>query len=281
MIQNMSNLTPNTAWVFDVDGVITNPKEKKITQEGLIEEIAKRVDDGDIVTLNTGRSVSWVEERALNPLLEAIHDKTKLSDLFIVGEKGATWAFFQNGKLITQIDKTCSLPASLREDLRNLITKEFSDCMFYDESKLTLISLEMKDGYEIADYTQRQLVLVKRLREILDQPEYKNLNLRIDPSVIAVDIQAPATGKHMGARRIENWLNEKHIQPLKIIMVGDSQADTEMAEELQHGKYSVEFVFVGDQSKLDTSKLKNKPTFTKNLYEAGTLEFFTNLANTQ
>jgi hydroxymethylpyrimidine pyrophosphatase-like HAD family hydrolase len=259
-------------WIFDIDGVITSPQEKQVTQEGLIEAIAKKIDTGDIVTLNTGRSITWTNERVLIPLLKAIKDKTKLTDIFIVGEKGGSWAYFENNMLITKIDETCKLPDSLRKELKELIEREFSDCMFYDESKLTLISLEMNDECKIADYSQKQLTLVEKLKEIVSRPEYKELNIKVEPSIIAVDIQAPKTGKHLGARKIESWIKEKQINPSKLITLGDSQADTEMAEELQN-EYPVVFVFTGDPAKLDSSKLQQEPIITKSQHEAGTLEF--------
>ena len=258
-------------WVFDVDGVITNPTKKRIAQQGLAEEVAGKINHGDIVTFNTGRSIDWVEERVLNVLLKNINDNSKLLDLFVVGEKGATWAFYKENKLITEVDKTCRLPDSLRAELKELINNEFSDCMFYDESKLTLISLEMLDGYNLDDYTTQQKLLISKLREILAKPEYSGLNARIDATIIAVDVQSSITGKHMGARRIEQWLKQKNINPSKIIMIGDSQFDTEMAEELQD-EYLVEFVFVGEPTKLDTSKLKNEPIITDARYDKGTLE---------
>lgn len=45
-----------------------------------------------------------------------------------------------------------------------------------------------------------------------------------------------------------------------------------MAEELQD-EYSVEFVFVGDPSELDKSRLHCPVIFTNKKYDAGTLEF--------
>jgi hydroxymethylpyrimidine pyrophosphatase-like HAD family hydrolase len=267
-----SSYSSKTVWIFDVDGVLTNPQRKTITQEGLIEKIAEKLDKGDVIALNTGRSLSWVEERVLRPFMKLIKEKSKLVNLFVVGEKGGTWAFFENGAMIVKIDKSFDLPESLKQEIRQLIKNDFSDSMFYEASKLTIISPEMIDGYEIADYAREQSVLVKRLKRILNKPKYRKLKLKIDPSIIAVDVQIPRAGKHSGVRRIENWLKGKSITPSKVIMIGDSQADTEMAEELQN-EYPVEFVFVGDPKKVKTDKLKCEPIFTQKLFEAGTLEF--------
>jgi hypothetical protein len=135
-----------------------------------------------------------------------------------------------------------------------------------------MISTEMIDGHSISEYTQRQQVLTDRMKSVLSKPEYQGLNLKIDPTTIATDIQNSHVGKHLGARRIVDWLKEKAIQPQHILTIGDSQSDTEMAEELQD-EYDVEFVFVGDPSKLNVDKLKSKPVFTTKRFGEGTLEF--------
>ncbi len=144
--------------------------------------------------------------------------------------------------------------------------------MFYDASKLTMISTEMIDGKQISDFHTNQTQLVERMRKILNDPSYKDLNLRIDPTTIATDIQNAHVGKHLGARRIAEWMKEKGINAKHIITVGDSQSDSEMAEELQD-EYSVEFVFVGDPAKLDKSRLRCPVIFTNQKYSAGALEF--------
>ncbi len=269
--------TPKYCFIFDVDGVITNPAEKKVTEKGLIETIAQKLDKGDIVTLNTGRSLSWMMDRVIKPIEDVVKDKKNLDNFLAVGEKGGSWLLFRSGEWITEVDKNVSVPEGLQDTIRNLINTEFNDCMFYDESKLTMISTEMVDGHSIAEYTEKQRVLVEKMKEILEQNEFKKLDLKIDPTIIATDIQANHAGKHLGARRIANWLKEKGIKPEHIIAVGDSQSDTEMAEELQN-EYLLDFVFVGNSEKLDSSKLKKKPIFTKNRYGEGTLELLRNIS---
>lgn len=49
-----------TAYLFDVDGVITNPTEKKITENSLLTILAEKLQANIPVTLNTGRSNEWM-----------------------------------------------------------------------------------------------------------------------------------------------------------------------------------------------------------------------------
>lgn len=260
------------AWIFDVDGVITNPQEKKVTEEGLIDAIADRLKKGEVVTLNTGRSLSWIMDKVIKPIEESVDDKSVLDKFLAVGEKGGDWLSYQEGEWTTFIDEAISIPESLQNEVQGLIASEFQDSMFYDESKLTMISTEMADGHSIPDYTQRQHTLRGKMEEILTKPEYGSLDLKIDLTTIAVDIQNKHVGKHLGARRIADWLKDKGVKPEHILTIGDSQSDTEMAEELQD-EYPVDFVFVGEPAKLNSEKLKNKPIFTSKRFGEGTLEF--------
>ena len=266
------------AFLFDVDGVISDPGEKRITTDGLSEAIASRINQGDIVSLNTGRSLSWlIEHDVIGSIERAVTDKTKLADLIAVGEKGGTWLTYENGGWKTNIDEGIKVPERLKGTIRNLIESEFSDSMFYDTSKITMISTEMIDKYDIPTFTKRQQdILVPRMNEILTRPDYKNLDLKIDPTTIATDIQDKQVGKHFGARRIVRWLQEKGIKPEHFITIGDSQSDSEMAEELQD-EYSTEFVFVGDPAKFNQDKLRCKIVMPEKRFGEGTLEYLKTL----
>ena len=265
-------------WIFDVDGVITNPVEKKITEKGLIEAISGKLDKGDVVTLNTGRSISWMIDRVIRSIEKTVANKDSLDRFLAVGEKGGAWLFLQNGQWKIHVDEKISLPKHLQDEVKELINTEFKDCMFYDDSKLTMISTEMIDGHSMSEYAQKQQVLTDRMKLILLKPEYYKLNLKIDPTTIATDIQNSHVGKHFGARRITDWLIEKGIRPIKIIAIGDSQTDIEMAEELQ-AEFDLEFVFVGDGSKLKSDSLNKTPTFTNSHFGEGTLEYLLKTSN--
>ena len=259
-----------TCWIFDVDGVITDPVEKKVIEPELFNEISKRLSSHDVVALNTGRSLSWMIDRVISPLENYVADKSYFSNFIGVGEKGGAWVVYEDENWKNNIDLNISVPKELQDEIKNMITKNFSDSMFYDESKLTMISTEMLDGYNNDLYLQKQKEIVGQMRKALEK--YKNLDLKIDPTQIATDIQNSRTGKHLGAKRIENWLEQNGIKPEKIFMFGDSQSYTEMVEELQE-RYPAEFVFVNDPSKLDTGKIKCKISYASKKFSRGTLEF--------
>ena len=79
-------------WIFDVDGVITDPKTKEITNSKIIEIIKERLSLGSKVAFNTGRSAEWLEHKVINPLREIIISNVKnylpLTNLVSICEMG-------------------------------------------------------------------------------------------------------------------------------------------------------------------------------------------------
>src|SRR3989338_2055506 len=143
----------DTSWIFDIDGVVTNPTEKKIKKLQILDHIAERLQQREPVIFNTGRSLSWVIEKVLNPLIKKIKDKKLLENLFIVGEKGGTWLTFgRDGKIQQHKDSSISAPTSLQQKIKNLVKRKYLHSMFYDETKQTMISVEMHDNYDLEEY---------------------------------------------------------------------------------------------------------------------------------
>ncbi len=85
----MNTNAPNIALLFDVDGVLTNPTTKQV-QPALITALSQLLQSGYLITFNTGRSISWLEQPLLQPLIQSI-DQQKAQNLLAIGEKGGTW----------------------------------------------------------------------------------------------------------------------------------------------------------------------------------------------
>lgn len=258
--------------IFDVDGVITNPQTKRITEPEILDEIIKRLEKEEPIALNTGRSVQWVKERVLNPLIKKIKDKIILQNLLTVGEKGGTWAEFDDqGNLAKNIDNNISVPNDLKNEIRNLIHAKYSDSMFYDESKLTMITSEMKDGYPLNDYRKKQIALSVEIKTLLANKGLTN-KFKVDPTTIATDIENKFVGKHFAIKRIIDWVKKKGINPQKYITFGDSfESDIPMAKELHSQGLRVEFAYVGEED-IDTSKYTFPIKISQDKYGKGTLE---------
>lgn len=264
-------------YIFDVDGVISDPKEKRPTIEGILDIIAYKLSKNEPVALNTGRSLSWMIERIITPLLLKVNDKKFLQNFFAVGEKGGTWLTFdKEGVQEEHKDASISVPSELQQKVRKLIKSDFSATTFFDDSKLTMVSTEMHDGFDDEKrkqlYEPAQKALVLKLEELLGEKGLK-YDFKVDPTTIATDIENKHVGKDFAVKRIIKWLEEKKIKPQKYITFGDSKSDIPMAQELYRQGLSVEFVFVGKKSDVNSSDYPFPVKITNAQYQLGTLEY--------
>lgn len=260
------------AWIFDVDGVLSD-LEEKISDHEILKHIASLLKKGEAVALNTGRSFTTIERSVLEPLYTYIEDKAHLKNMFIVCEMGNVLGFYEDGTFKKKLLDDPILP-ELAEQIQEIVEKDFSTAMFFDESKETMISIEVRDGFDMEIYKKAQDLLHEKISDLLLSNKYLQLNLVIGRNPIAIDIQYEDAGKHLGAERIEDWMMAEEIKPDAIYMIGDSPSDSRMAEELQN-TYNVTFVYVGEKEKLDTDKLMCEIVYTKEKYNKGTLEFLT------
>ena len=275
--QREQERTVDTAWVFDVDGVITDPQEKKVKVPGILDQIARKLEKGEPVALNTGRSVEWMKERVINPLAERIKDKKALQNFLAVGEKGGTWAEFdEDGNLLEKKDDNISVPDDLRNKVRDLINSDYSDSMFVDESKLTMISTEMKDGYSLEKYKNKQQDLIPQLKTLLQRRNISD-KFKVDPTTIAVDVENKFVGKHFAVKRIIEWVKGRGIKPQMFIAFGDSfRSDVPMAWEIHSQGLPVEFVYVGREH-IQTTNYPFSIKRPQAHFDKGTLEFLKTL----
>lgn len=282
-----SNKNPSFAYLFDVDGVITDPKEKKITEDRLLDMLAEKLESNLPVTLNTGRSNEWMIERVINPLTIRLEDKSVLKNFFAVGEKGLTWASFNENLMQGVFNKTGGQVRgfdisvfldrdtvrhfeTLKNEVKKLIKGQYSHSTFFDDTKKAMISAEMNDGYHQPDYHKEQSGFVRAIEILLENHSLRD-KFRIDPSTISTDIQIPEAGKHLGARHIMDWLKSRNINPAHFITIGDSVSDLEMADELYSQGRSVEFWYVNPSKPLDLTKPYPVKVSTKE-FSAGTVE---------
>jgi len=262
----------NTAYLFDVDGVLTDPREKRVIETELFTKIIVLLRSQYAVCLNTGRSTGWIKKQFISPLLDRITDKKILGNFFVIGEKGGAWITFSgDGSMIPGIDKAISVPEKLNEKVSQLINEKYSEAMFFDDSKKTMISIEMHDGYDLEQFHKWQTELIKDLENLLkDSGQTGKYN--IDPTIIATDIENPQAGKARGADLFLEFLRYRAIKADRFIAFGDSVSDLEMTDELYRKRQKVEFIFVGDPAKLGEVR-KGYPIQKIGGFSKGTLEY--------
>lgn len=252
------------AWIFDVDGVIANPETKTPNPE-ILTHLEHILTTEDILSINTGRSVSWLQDNLFSKL--NLTDKT--STLFFSCEQGGVWGFVKSSEVKTFVDNNQIISPELQEKVKELV-KPYTT-LFYDDSKKTMISLEMNDGTDLQEFEKEKEKLTPILQTLIDEHGGQYV---VSPSIIALDLQKRFEGKDQGVTRILSMWAERNLNPDEVITVGDSPSDILMAEELHLAHFNVEFVYVGDkdlEGNKDISVVK-----TREKFEKGTLEYLAN-----
>jgi hydroxymethylpyrimidine pyrophosphatase-like HAD family hydrolase len=265
----------DTVYVFDLDGVITNPEDSSV-DEILIQHIRNILMQSGHVAVNTGRSYEWVEENLVHKLL-AIGDLDIYHRLYIVCEKGGESRIWQDGTFVSQpsrfalhTDVTKSVHALLEKHQKEL------DTMFWDGTKQTMATIEKYPEATLQEFHHQQEFLKHLLETTLSADDIK-----IDVTTIATDVESHLAGKHAGAELIYEWVaSHTSFTQDAYICFGDSVSDYEMARYFAQQNAKTTFVYVGKPVSINEEAGVTLVT-TKALYSAGTREYFSQYASVQ
>jgi hypothetical protein len=270
---------PLTAWFLDVDGPVSDPERKRVTRPRVLDELVLRLEHGEPVILNTGRSLAWVLDHVVAPLRQrclvaGLDPDALMRDRFaVVGEKGGALATYRaDGALVLEHDRRLAVPLEVRAAVARLVESGHGAAMFVDAGKETMVSVEMADGLDVATYRPAQAAFTAELTALLDDLGMGGGQVRVDATRIAVDVQHPRAGKALGAERGLAWLRSRGVRATRAVCVGDSASDIEMADATHAAGLATEFVFVG--ADLDAA-FRHRPyrvTVTRGHMERGTEE---------
>ncbi len=257
------------AWLFDVDGVITDPQAKQVTSPKIIDAIIEKLSQKEPVGLITGRSINWLEERVLHYFRAKAKDN--LSYFFVSAEKGGVYGGFdENGNLKLSIDKKLDVPEDVKKEIENIINKNFSSTVFFDPKK-TMATVEVQDGVAIEELKKIQPRLDQLIAGILKKSNLQK-TFKLQSLRISTDVEHKTAGKNLAAKRFLDWLNAKRINATKFFAFGDDFPDVAMAQELYKNGHDVTFVFVGGKNILK-GKYPFQVVITKSLFTGGVIEF--------
>ena len=251
--------TPPVGLLLDVDGPVADPGTRTVAP-ALLEDLRRLLVAGMPVVLNTGRSVDFVSSRVLGPLVAAgLPDDARLH---AVCEKGAVWT--TAGAAEVHVDPELAVPEVCRAVLLELLDAGYDDAMFLDAGKRTMATVEARTDVPAARYAERQRAfdadLAARLSAAGLGVQLRDQHLpdsagrtpwRIDPSVIATDVESVRAGKALGADRALGLLRADGPLPRAWHSVGDSRSDYAMADRLHSLGADVTHVDVGPLPPLD------------------------------
>jgi hypothetical protein len=245
-----------SAYLFDVDGVLADPQQKQVVETALFDEIAQRLERGEPVALSSGRSTGWVQKQVVAPLSERLQDASLLAGLCIIGEKGGAWTVFdEQGSIHHGSSPELAVPDELKANVAALVRAQHKDTLSIDAGGETLISIDMPDGRDVPGLEGRQQLAIDQLTEML---HFSGLDdaFQIDRTATSIDIQSTFAGQALGADRFLQLLRDRGIAPKQFKAFGSSASDIRMADELQRRGHQVEFVYVGEPDQLSGTDRK-------------------------
>jgi hypothetical protein len=253
--------TPPLGLLLDVDGPVSSPVTRTVAAP-LLDDVRALLGAGVPVVLNTGRAVDFVVEQVFGPLAAA--GLPPAARLHAICEKGGVWTSAHgDGVGEVHTDPALRVPDVARDLVRRLVDDGYGDAMFVDETKVVMATVEARTDVPNKFYLERQqgfdaallaglraAGLGVRWREERHPDPTGRTPWRIDPSVIASDVESDDSGKALGARRALALLAEDGTLPSVWHTVGDSRSDYAMAEQLHGLGYDVTHVDVGPQPPL-------------------------------
>lgn len=253
--------TPPLGIFLDVDGPVSSPETRTVSAT-LLDDVRALLVAGVPIVLNTGRSTDFAAEHVISPLVAA--GLPSAARLHAICEKGGSWMTAgPDGPGEVHTDPALRVPDVARELLGTLVRDGYGDAMFVDRTKVVMATVEARTDVPNDVYLERQRAfdaellaglraagLGVRLRDERFPDAEGRTPWRIDPSVIATDVESDASGKALGARRALALLAEDGVLPRTWHTVGDSRSDYAMADQLHRLGYEVTHVDVGPQPPL-------------------------------
>jgi hypothetical protein len=249
---------PPLGLLLDVDGPVSSPLTRTVAPQ-LLDDLRRLLTAGIPVVLNTGRSEAFVRERVLEPLAGRLPGPARLH---AVCEKGGVWTSAATADV--HVDPALAVPAICHEAVADLVADGFGNAMFVDRTKRTMATVEARTDVPPGFYLERQRAfdaallarlraagLGIRLRDERHPAADGGTPWRIDPSVLATDVESEHAGKALGARRALDLLRGDGPLPRSWHTVGDSRSDYAMADQLHELGADVTHVDVGPLPPLD------------------------------
>lgn len=253
----MTEPTPPLGLLLDVDGPIASPVTRSIAIPRIAEDLAELAGLGIPIAFNTGRSDAFLREQVIPPLLAAgLDDGVRV---WGICEKGAVWMrITAAGAQEVTVDEDLRMPSAFDSAVERIVGDDFSDLVFYDDTKRAMVSVEQLTDVESDVFLARQPALNRAIAQVMsDQglgyewegdrfPDAEGrVRFRIDPTIISTDIESNRVGKDLGASLMLSFLAEEGAPlPRSWRTMGDSRTDYAMADWLHENGHDVVHVDV-------------------------------------
>lgn len=257
------------SWIFDVDGVILNPQERKVTRPKIIDEILERLARQDSVAIITGRSLPKLQQEVIS-LIEAHEAHPNFLDkLYIAGEFGGVYATYNVGRQEQNMHQESVLPTSLVTQLRQ-VTQPFLDCVYIEDKKVVFSVESLAEKIEL--FNQKKEALIRAYEQLIQESNLSE-TVEVLPDRIAVNVRSKYANKYRATELYLDWLETKNYIPEAYTVFGDSASDLEMGQALNDHSLSFTFVYTGNKEEIATRTNTFPIIFTEKLCDEGTQEY--------
>lgn len=243
----MPTPAPDLGLLLDVDGPIASPISRSIAIQSILDDLVALTAAGVPIAFITGRSDEFVREQVIAPLLTAgLGDALQQAGarMFCVFEKGAAWAVVtSDGIADVSVDESVRVPERYADSLHELHARDFSETMFWDDTKRAMVSVEQRTQVSAEQFYPEQarfndaafaaanaLGLGISMGDRTARDADGQCPWRIDSTVISTDIESVSLDKDRGAARAIDYFASRGPLPSVWRSVGDSRSDYKMAD---------------------------------------------------
>lgn len=251
----MTSTPPPLGLLLDVDGPIASPVTRRVPAP-IIRDLAVLAAAGVPIAFITGRSLAFLRDHVVAELVS--HGLDDGIRMYGVCEKGAIWfPITAQGIGPVELDTSVALPDTVVDGLRDLVRRDFSSTMFFDETKQAMVSVEQRqdvshDRYRAVqpDFNRAAFALCAAhgIGVSLDDqqaPDARGLvPFRVEPTIISTDIESVTLDKDRAAERALDFFAGNGPLPLLWRSVGDSRSDYLMADHVHSVGHDVAHIDV-------------------------------------
>lgn len=261
------------AYIFDIDGVLTNPHKTDEVNPQLIPLLVAKLNEGKPLGLISGRPLSWEITEVVEKIERYVMENpmfvpTILDNLFVSGEFGSTAAIHVEGKRKEIIDQEKALPKELVQKLEE-VTRQFREYAAFDSAKLTMFTVYSNGTVPLHVFKEHKKDIIPVIKQVVgDNPE-----IEVHEDQVSINVKNKLATKHVATAQFLKWLAEKKIVPVHFYAFGDSASDLEIGQELFDQKVPATFVFVGERGTIEHKPVSFPIIFTENHYDEGTLDY--------
>lgn len=263
------------AYLFDVDGVLTNMEKRKIDKPEIIPLLISLLQKGSPLGFISGRGMLWLRSNLVKMLENYLNDhpgfkENMLDNVFVSAEFGGVFCAHKNGIREETVNREFTIPDEVKRGL-HFVAFQYSDIVYVETEKQTIFTVVGNHDLREEDFKSKKNLIIEAFKQVLIPFPY----LEVQTDRLAINVRYKKANKSYATDMFLSFLIKKNLTTEKFFVFGDSPTDLEMGVELQKQQKSFEFIYVGEQSELEQSNPAFQITFTKRRCDEGTLEYFT------